>query len=444
MSFGINLLILLINFLLFFKKVLVKSISFIAHKPLYGLSRFFFYKVVVKLYSAYLSFLKRLGWSGARNNLVAFVFGQKLVHVLVVSLTFTLIFVNLASKTRAETLANPAQKTILFNLITGEFAELEEDSEYIVEAFDTGAGISTQQQTYIDNSGVIRPQIGLGAEEELPEEEDVTDSTITRPDITETKVTKRQRTEIVEYTVKPGDSISTIAEEFGISVNTILWENDLSSYSVIRPGDELSILPVSGLSHSVVKGETLSSIARKYNATEEEILSVNRIADASRISIGQNLVIPGAKKSSLPSYKPKTYTGISAIKQIVTNDATPVASNKMFWPTDGHIITQYYSWKHTGLDIANKTGTPLYASDAGTVIYSGWSTGYGYNVLLDHGGGKKTRYAHASQLYVKVGDKVNKGQNIAAMGSTGWSTGPHIHFEVIINGKKLNPLNYIK
>ena len=116
----------------------------------------------------------------------------------------------------------------------------------------------------------------------------------------------------------------------------------------------------------------------------------------------------------------------------------------MKWPTVGHRITQYYSWRHTGLDIANKTGTPLYASEGGTVDYSGWSNGYGYNVLINHGGGKKTRYAHASKLYVKKGDVVSKGEAIAAMGSTGWSTGPHIHFEVIINGVKKNPLNYIK
>lgn len=420
-------------------------ISFFIHKPVYGFLRFLFYKIIVKGYSTYLSFLKRLGWNGARNNLFGFVFNQKLVHVLVVSLTIFLIFVNLASKTRAETLANPAQKTILFSLIKGEFSELEEnDGQYIVESFDNEMAISPQQQTYLDASGSIRPRLGLGVEDEMDLEDGTGMATITHPGIAETKVTKRQRTEIVDYTVKPGDSISTIAEEFEISVNTILWENDLSSYSVIRPGDILRILPVSGLTHKVVKGESLSSISTKYNTDEAEILSVNRIADASRISIGEELVIPGAKKASLPSYTPTTYTGISAIKQIVTADETPVASNKMLWPTDGHIITQYYSWKHTGLDIANKTGTPLYAADSGTVIYSGWSTGYGNNVVVDHGGGKKTRYAHASELYVKVGDKVTKGQTIAAMGSTGWSTGPHIHFEVVINGKKLNPLNYIK
>jgi murein DD-endopeptidase MepM/ murein hydrolase activator NlpD len=116
----------------------------------------------------------------------------------------------------------------------------------------------------------------------------------------------------------------------------------------------------------------------------------------------------------------------------------------MAWPTQGHRITQYYSWRHHGLDIANKTGTPLYSSDAGRVQYAGWSNGYGNNVIIDHGGGKQTRYAHLSKFYCNTGDSVAKGETIGAMGNTGWSTGPHLHFEVIINGTKYNPLNYIR
>ena len=116
----------------------------------------------------------------------------------------------------------------------------------------------------------------------------------------------------------------------------------------------------------------------------------------------------------------------------------------MAWPTVGARITQYFSWRHVGVDIANKTGTPLYAADAGVVEFAGWATGYGNSIVINHGGGKKTRYGHASKLFVKVGDEVEKGENIAAMGSTGWSTGPHLHFEVMINGAKYNPLNYIR
>jgi murein DD-endopeptidase MepM/ murein hydrolase activator NlpD len=118
----------------------------------------------------------------------------------------------------------------------------------------------------------------------------------------------------------------------------------------------------------------------------------------------------------------------------------------MIWPTPGRRITQYYSWSHQGLDIGDKIGTPLYAADDGVVIIAqgGWNGGYGNTILLDHGGGKRTRYGHASKLFVKVGDEVKKGETIAAMGSTGRSTGPHLHFEVLVNGTRYNPLNYIK
>ncbi len=161
------------------------------------------------------------------------------------------------------------------------------------------------------------------------------------------------------------------------------------------------------------------------------------------------MVIPEGNKiiktqASTPTTQ-KPVSGYTAIKDFVkTQNSKPVAGNKMHWPTEGSIITQYYSWRHKGLDIANKTGTPLYAADTGTILESGWRNGYGYQVLIDHGGGKKTRYAHASALHVKVGEKVSKGQTIASMGSTGWSTGPHIHFEVIINNIKQNPLHFIK
>jgi len=116
----------------------------------------------------------------------------------------------------------------------------------------------------------------------------------------------------------------------------------------------------------------------------------------------------------------------------------------MNWPTVGHYITQYYSWRHQGLDIANKIGTPLYAADAGVIETAGWGRGYGNQIVINHGGGKKTRYAHLSKFYTKKGQKVDKGEAIGTMGSTGRSTGPHLHFEIIINNIKYNPLNYIR
>ncbi|MCU0678903.1 MAG: M23 family metallopeptidase [Planctomycetes bacterium] len=270
-------------------------------------------------------------------------------------------------------------------------------------------------------------------------------SAVVKPDIASTRISKRDRTSPLVYTVVPGDTVSTIAEEFEISVSTILWENNLSAYSLIRPGDQLTILPQSGLTHKVVKGETLGSLAKKYGVTEDDIITANKLQRESVLAVGEKLFVPGGKKINYPAPATKSYTGISALKDIITLPGTkPVPGNKMNWPTVGNRITQYFSWRHLAIDIANKTGTPIYAADAGTVEYLGWGKGYGNQVVIDHGGGKKTRYAHLSAFSVKNGAKVDKGQAIGAMGSTGWSTGPHLHFEVIINGAKNNPLNYLR
>jgi len=394
----------------------------------------------------------RLGLKKIGDNFFVFLFGQKFVHILVVSITALLLIINLSTETKAGGLTESAHKTILAELIKSEFSEFEEDEQLIIETFDKEAAISQVQQTYLDNLGSFRsqPKTSLQADSILEAEEESLPTiqnggSIVRPDIASTKKTKRQRTDFVEYIIEPGDSISTIAEEFEVSVSTILWENNLSAYSIIRPGRVLSIPPVSGLNHTVKSGENLGSIAKKYDVEEEIILEFNKVSKNSILQVSQKLFIPGGRKISYPSYKPKTYTGFSAIKDIVkAPNSKPVQSNKMNWPTVGSKITQYYSWRHHGLDIANKLGTPIYAADAGIIEVAGWGTGYGNQLVINHGGGKKTRYAHLSKFFVSVGDKISKGQTIAAMGSTGWSTGSHLHFEVVINKKKYNPLDYIR
>lgn len=417
-------------------------------KPLVVVLRFFYYTFLVRLYGYHLSFVNRFGFKGLQTNIFSFFFNQKFVHVIVVILTVSLVFVNFTSKTKAGQLSSSVHRTVLADLVQGEFVNYEEDEQLIIETFDSEAFISDIQQSYLDNIG--RAKLKLGIKKDIDTEEEITDAQILSARkgkvVTdeEPKVVVKKRVEVEVYTVQKGDTISTIAQNFGVSVSTILWENNLNAYSVIRPGDKLEILPFNGIKHTISSGENLSYIASKYDVEIDRITSANNITTNSMLKLGQVLMIPDGKKVYVKTATPKV-RAYDAIKSIVkAPNAKPVAGNKMQWPTVGHRITQYYNWRHHGLDIANKTGTPLYAADAGTVEASGWGRGYGYQVLIDHGGGKKTRYAHASKLFVKKGSKVTKGQTIAAMGSTGWSTGPHIHFEVIINGTKYNPLNYIK
>jgi murein DD-endopeptidase MepM/ murein hydrolase activator NlpD len=256
-----------------------------------------------------------------------------------------------------------------------------------------------------------------------------------------------QRDKIVYYTVQKGDTISTIARNFDITINTILWSNNLSAYSLIRPGDSLTILPYSGVVHTVKSGDTISRISKLYGVEDEKILSSNNIGGV--LKIGDKIIVPGGSKltTAVATTKTSNTTGLSIIRNLVKSPAVSAAAGaKMVWPTVGHRISQYFSWRHNGVDIANKVGTPLYAADSGTVeiAATGWNGGYGNTIVINHGGGKKTRYGHLSKLYVKVGDKVDEGENIGSMGSTGNSTGSHLHFEVIINGTRYNPLNYIK
>ena len=417
-------------------------------KPGVYLGRLFFYRAVIKIYVAAIAVLRKIGWRGLEGSFFTFVFNQKFVHIIVIMVTASLLLINLTPSTKASGFSEKVSQTILAQIIQSEFSTLDENQQLIIESFDQDAIITPVQQSYLDNLDSFRaqPQISLNQgddETDLPTIQG--GGSIVKPELAQTEKTKRQRTETIDYVVQPGDTVSTIAQEYEVSVNTILWENNKSSYSIIRPGDTLKILPMTGLNHAVAKGDNLTVIAKKYSVEEDAIMEANGLAGGSTLKIGQRLFVPNGKKVSQPPPAPRTYTGFSAITDIVkAPSAVPAAGNMMNWPTVGSRISQYYSWRHHGLDIADKTGTAIYAADAGTVEVVGWGTGYGNQIVIDHGGGKKTRYAHLSKFYVEKGDRTSKGQTIAAMGSTGWSTGSHLHFEVVINNIKQNPLNHIK
>ncbi|MBT3539250.1 M23 family metallopeptidase [Candidatus Parcubacteria bacterium] len=265
-----------------------------------------------------------------------------------------------------------------------------------------------------------------------------------------TEPAKTGRADAINYTVQSGDVIGVIAEKFGISISTILWANDMSARSYIRPGQELVILPMDGLTYKVSSGDTVSKIARKYDADMSDIIKHNKLQkDGADIVVGEVLLIPGGEKPR-PVYTAPRYTAPtpSSFKKIVAPapSVSAPAGSGYLWPTTITYISQYYGWRHGGLDLAGKTGSPVYATKAGTVLKAqcGWNWGFGCYVHLDHGNGIQSLYAHASQLYVSPGDYVSQGQTIMASGNTGNSTGPHLHFEIRINGVRQNPLAYIR
>jgi len=225
------------------------------------------------------------------------------------------------------------------------------------------------------------------------------------------------------YVIREGDSLSQIAKMFNVTTNTIVWANDIKRGDFITPGQTLVILPVSGVRHTVKSGDTLASIAKKYKGDFDEILAYNRLSPATELSTGQIVVVPDGEIEA-----PKVTV---AVKGVSSSSAQPNYSGYYIRPTKG-IKTQGIHG-YNGVDIGSPTGTPIVASASGEVIVArtgGWNGGYGNYVVLKHPNGTQTLYAHNSSNIVSQGQWVVQGQVIAYVGSTGKSTGPHIHFEV--------------
>lgn len=240
--------------------------------------------------------------------------------------------------------------------------------------------------------------------------------------------TKTANGEISVYIVREGDTLSQIAEMFGVSAKTVLWANDITDPSIIQPGSSLVILPITGVRHVVKSGDTISTIAKKYDGDVDDILAYNQLPSADAISIGDTIVIPGGEEST-PVKKTYSATPVSVSGSAV---ATGGGSSGYIHPLPGAIKTQGLHG-YNGVDLAASVGTPILAAASGEVIVSkssGWNGGYGLYVVIKHPNGTQTLYAHNSSNIVSVGQRVVAGQVIAYVGATGRSTGPHLHFEV--------------
>lgn len=238
----------------------------------------------------------------------------------------------------------------------------------------------------------------------------------------ETNGTKAFAGEISVYVVREGDTLSQIAEMFEVNANTILWANDLKSFTDIHPGDTLVILPIVGVRHVVKSGDTLASIAKKYDAELEEILTYNHLDEDDELTEGQTVVVPGGTIA--------TAVHIASAQSGSSGGGT--GGNWLTHPVPGAVKTQGIHG-YNGVDLAASYGTPIRAAASGEVIVAksgGWNGGYGSYIVIRHANGVQTLYAHLSSVSVGIGAYVSAGEVIGAMGNSGRSTGTHLHFEV--------------
>lgn len=367
----------------------------------------------------------------AKNRLI-FVFTHRYVlHACLIVIASTTIFLNVRTENvRAQELGN---QSVLYKLVA-----VDSEFDVMEEVHRDDSNTFRAAPTSYQNNLAFAPTPAPNTDFDLYLEQTRADSaSSTRP--------STGRTESQTYVVQGGDTLGAIAEQFNLSITTILWANNLSVRSVLQPGDDITILPFDGISHTVKSGDTLSRIAATYDVTINDIETSNPLTRSSTLSIGDTLLIPGGEKQST------TRTVVQSTPQRTTTTTSSSASTSaapsssgMVWPTDLRLITQYYGWRHTGVDIDCHYSHNNYAALAGTVIYSGWKSGYGYTVDIQHANGLQTRYGHHAQLYVSSGQQVSTGQAIGLCGSTGRSTGTHLHFEVISGGRFLNPLQYVR
>lgn len=289
---------------------------------------------------------------------------------------------------------------------------------------------------------------------------------ITRIARLHTDVPSLPRSTVAVYTVQAGDTLFGIADKFGLQPETILWSNQFvlgDNPHNLRPGQELNILPVNGAYHRWSAGDGLNGVSRFFGVDPTSIinypsnnLNPETIGDwsAPNIPAGTWLVIPGGRREfvnwSAPDI-PRDNPGVAKVLgpgacESVTNGA--IGNGVFIWPANNHFLSGFDynpSANHPGIDIDGEEGDPVYAADSGVIVYAGWNNwGYGNMIVINHGNGWQTLYAHLSSYYVGCGQSVSQGGVIGTIGSTGNSTGSHLHFEMMLNGTKVNPHDYLK
>ncbi len=231
--------------------------------------------------------------------------------------------------------------------------------------------------------------------------------------------------QIETHIVQSGESLWTISSKYSINIDTLIGANDIQDMNRLMPGDELTILPVKGILYNIGPGESFTQIVRKFELDIEKVKEANDISDPDKLKAGDRIILPGAK----PEFGYQDRLNQLLIRPVEGRVSSP------FGPRWGR--------HHDGKDYAVPVGTPVKAAAGGTVVHVGRSGGYGNTVIIEHQRGMQTLYAHLNSYNVRQGQYVNRGQVIAYSGNTGRSTGPHLHFEVRVNGRPVNPVNYL-
>lgn len=255
-----------------------------------------------------------------------------------------------------------------------------------------------------------------------------------------------------EYTVANGESLWTIAGKFNLSIDTILGNNQLKNPDVLSVGTKLRIPNQDGISLKVAKGMTVESLSKKYEISPEALRMANSMDGKKGLQIGQMVFLPGASPT-VEAYKSASASGGATTKAPQVAQAPSGSSGSFAWPLRGNISSPF-GWRrhplsrgrsfHTGIDIRSPRHTPIRAARGGQVIFAGWMGGYGRVVVVKHDSRFSTLYAHAQTLLVRKGQRVSRGDKIATVGTSGRSTGPHVHFEVRSNNKPTNPMSYLR
>ena len=308
--------------------------------------------------------------------------------------------------------------------------------------------------TFTPQVEIIAPSPNLGTAvlpaflEVLPE------PGINRRTALHTNIPTRARTDVIDYTVTTGDSVFGIAKSFNLHPETILWANyDLlnDSPDMLNPGMELNVPPVDGVYYEWQEGDTLQSVAAKFDATVEEILGwEGNHFDLTNPQVEPKawIMVPNGHREFKQWVVPTIARANSGVLKSVLgpgacegNYSGAYGSGAFAWPTASHVLSGNDYWSgHLGIDIAGNIGDGIFAADAGVVVFAGWANGgYGYMVMIDHGNGYQTLYGHMSVVAASCGQSVYTGSYIGAVGSTGNSTGSHLHFEVRYMGGFLSP-----